>query len=301
MKILLTGGKNRVENIRSIVPKLFSDDKIRDKSIFIKPNFTSCNTQLADTSAESLDTVLQILTEHHPSKITVAEGSGESWQQGLTTKSTLKKFGVWDIIQKHGASFVDLNLDSEYFSHPVKTIYGWDKVRINRTFLDYDILISMTVPKSHDYAIMTSSTKNFVMPLIKPEDRVKIHGLRKHTLKGKEYLQSIKLIHYNLASLIKKAYPNYSIIDGYLGMEGNGPLFGTKINCNWALASDNPFMCDFTLAQLIGVNPQKVGYLKFLFNEKSKTYPKDFQEKINQFRKKFKLHAKIETQRKWNQ
>jgi len=299
MAAYLENGKSRVDNLGSAFGKLVADLDIKDKSVLLKPNFTSCDHQLANTNPLSLSKVLEIISSCRPRKITVVEGSGESWATGKTTESTLKKFGAWDCIKSFGAEFIDLNKESSYSLMEVETTYGTDRVRVNKISEDYDVRISMTVPKSHDYAIMTSSTKNFAMPMVKPEDRVKIHGLTQHTSEGELYNKSVKLIHRNLSKLISIVKPTISVLDGFIGMEADGPLLGTPLNCGWALVSDDPVYCDCILAELIGINPMEVGYLNYLRKGKAPVHTPQLITKIGQLKKQFILHHNAAIQRNW--
>ena len=289
----------RFENVRSAFVALSKNLAIEGKRVLIKPNFTSCDHVLANTHPDALRAVLETVSSFNPKEIVVAEGSGESWGQGKTTNGTIMKFGAWDCIEAADAKFIDLNGDADYIEMDVETIYGQDKVRINNMFLEYDIRISMTVPKSHDYAVMTSSTKNFAMPMVKPQDRVKIHGLRHHTSEGEEYQKSVKLINHNLANLVRIVYPTISIIDGFVGMEGNGPIVGTPIPLGWALISDNPLACDCALAELMGIKPKDVGYLNYLCAGTMPRYPLGIKKQIIELSKIFKLHKKIKMQERW--
>jgi uncharacterized protein (DUF362 family) len=299
MVIHLENGDSREENVRAAFRKVINSIDISDKKVFVKPNFTSFDIQLANTNPGTLAVILEEIRKHSPTNLTVAEGSGESWQKGKTTESALEKFGVLKIINEYKADFIDLNEEADYFLMDVDTIRGKDKVRINNVYKNFDVLVSLTCPKSHDYAIMTGSTKNFAMAMVKPEDRVKLHGLVHHASDEHEYEKSIKLIHLNLAALIKKVFPTISVIDGFEGMEGNGPLFGTSISCGWALASDEPISCDCTLAELMGIDPKDVGYLNYLTKGTIPVNDSDMVEKIMKLKKQFALHEKIDIQRRW--
>jgi uncharacterized protein (DUF362 family) len=62
--------------------------------------------------------------------------------------------------------------------------------------------------------------------------------------------------------LLARAYPpDMSIIDGYLGMEGNGPLFGKPVQWGVAIASRNPVAADCLAAHLMGFPITDIGYL----------------------------------------
>jgi uncharacterized protein (DUF362 family) len=62
--------------------------------------------------------------------------------------------------------------------------------------------------------------------------------------------------------LLHKAYPlQLSINDGYIGMEGEGPVQGNAINWRVAVSSCDPVAADSLVAQLMGFNVSDIGYL----------------------------------------
>jgi len=52
-----------------------------------------------------------------------------------------------------------------------------------------------------------------------------------------------------------------AIVDGIVGMAGDGPLFGTGVPHGVLAAGADPVAVDTTCARLMGFDPQKVGYL----------------------------------------
>ena len=55
--------------------------------------------------------------------------------------------------------------------------------------------------------------------------------------------------------------PVVAIVDGIVGIEGDGPLFGTGVPHGVLAAGADPVAVDSTCARLMGFDPQKVGYL----------------------------------------
>jgi uncharacterized protein (DUF362 family) len=57
------------------------------------------------------------------------------------------------------------------------------------------------------------------------------------------------------------AKPDFAIIDGILGMEGNGPIQGTPRPSGVLLFGDDPIAVDSTACRVMGLLPEKVDYL----------------------------------------
>jgi len=65
--------------------------------------------------------------------------------------------------------------------------------------------------------------------------------------------------------LLAKAYPpQLGIIDGYLGMDGDGPVTGDPVEWGVAIASTDPVAADCLAAQLMGLHITDIGYLWYL-------------------------------------
>jgi uncharacterized protein (DUF362 family) len=55
--------------------------------------------------------------------------------------------------------------------------------------------------------------------------------------------------------------PDFAIVDGIIGMEGNGPIQGVSKSCGLLILGDDPVAVDSTCVRLMGLRPEKVGYL----------------------------------------
>jgi uncharacterized protein (DUF362 family) len=72
-------------------------------------------------------------------------------------------------------------------------------------------------------------------------------------------------MHANLLLTAKLLAPNWgvTVIDGYEGMEGAGPLNGTPVPSRLAIASTDFVAADRVGVEVMGVNPAWVGYLNY--------------------------------------
>ena len=307
VKIALVKGNSRYENILNSLNLIKTDilEKTKNKhNIIIKPNCVSDSVQLASTHADAIKAVLDFLP---PKKITIAEGSA------YKTEHAFENFNYYSLKENYNIKFKDLNEDK------YKEIYIYDKnfnplkIGISETMLDSDCIISLTIPKTHDSAIITAGIKNVAVgSLIKTtwfpyrtepqalrkivnrltsirNDKVKIH-------------QGPKAIHKNIFEIYKKIKPSISIIDGFEAMEGNGPIDGNLVKMNLAIAGTNPIATDIITAKLMGLNSKEIGYLNYIID-----YEKFNLKKIKIFgnttiakeKRKFKMHETYPKQINW--
>jgi uncharacterized protein (DUF362 family) len=57
------------------------------------------------------------------------------------------------------------------------------------------------------------------------------------------------------------ARPDFAIIDGIIGMEGNGPIQGSPKPAGVLIFGDDPVAVDATGCRVMGLRPEKVSYL----------------------------------------
>ena len=104
--------------------------------------------------------------------------------------------------------------------------------------------------KTHHWAGMTLSMKNLfgIVPGVKygwPKNFLHWHGIN----------ESIVDINSTIRS-------HFAIVDGIVGMEGNGPIQGTPKPVGVLVFGDDPVAVDATCARVRGLNPEKIDYLR---------------------------------------
>lgn len=115
-------------------------------------------------------------------------------------------------------------------------------------------LINLPVLKTHVVSTMTLSMKNPMGILPRPDRR------SMHTF-GID--QSI--VDMNLA--IK---PDLNIVDGSVGQDGEGPLYGDKADLQVLIAGHNSLAVDLACCDVVGVNPHHIPHLKLALQQLGK-------------------------------
>ncbi|MEO8971613.1 MAG: DUF362 domain-containing protein [Ktedonobacteraceae bacterium] len=133
-------------------------------------------------------------------------------------------------------------------------------------------LINLPVLKSHVVSMMTLGMKNPMGILPRPDRRAM------HTF-GID--QSI--VDMNLG--IK---PDLTIIDGSMGQDGEGPLYGDKADLQVLVAGRNSLAVDLVSCQLVGVKPRDIPHLKLALEQLGKPSWSIVGEEISVI-KKFRL------------
>ncbi len=336
-KVSLVKGNNRKINIIKALDLISSDlNNLKNaKKILIKPNLTDINNQTANTHFEAVEAVIEFINNNLPGKsIIIGESSGSAFYRKKTTIDIFKIF-QYDKLEK---KFSNVKLESfdeckEFIQVQIKTAVGITHLRIAKIYQNYDYKISVAPPKTHNFAIATLGIKNMA-GFIKQEDMSTIHGMKggievnapktffdklpKGTVSYirrklpnwfvnflfnhfKTYIKAIKVIHHNILAVSKIVWPDLVVIDGFIGMEGDGPIDGNAVNLGIAIASSDALKADGLAARVMGLNPEEIGYMFYMQKEGLGDYSINglIGESIESVQKKFKLHGCYEIQKEW--
>jgi uncharacterized protein (DUF362 family) len=300
--VALVKGENRRKNVYEALVSI--DDQIqpilkRKKRVVIKPNCVSESFQLAATHIDALSGVLDYLEPRFRGRVIIAEAAaGDS----LEAFEHFKYNQLVSERRSQKVSVVDLNRDGKYEVvsvvdndlHPVP-------VRLAAALVDPDaFIVSSAMLKTHNAVVATMSTKNMVLgaPLHSPERRQPWSDKRK-------YHYSVRHTHYNMLLTAQKIQPYWgvAVIDGFEGMEGKGPAWGTPVNSHIAIASTDFIAADRVGLEAMGVNPDWVGYLRYCAQFGLGQYDlskiKIVGPSIASVAKKYQLHPDIQKELQW--
>lgn len=145
--------------------------------------------------------------------------------------------------------FVDLNVD-DVERVPLKTRASrLNELYLPKRVLGADFVVSMPKLKTHHWAGVTLSLKNMfgVVP-------GGCYGWPKNVLHWAGIDNSI--LDVNAA-----VRPDFAIVDGINGMEGNGPIQGTPKRANVLVFGNDPVAVDATCCRIMGLLPERIKYL----------------------------------------
>jgi len=244
-KIALTKGSNRSQNIDAALRLVENEIDLEGKrNLFIKVNFVSTHNQLAATHVNAVRPLLKFLRERYDGKITIGESTLGPVDVGY------ERFGYLDLIKEFGVELVDLNKGEWELIELYDSALRPMKLHFARQVIDSDYRIVIGPAKTHDTVVVTLSIKNLAMGGLgfTHGDKRRMHqGYPAHNL--------------NLYLLAAAYPPHLSIIDGFIGMEGNGPVFGDPVDWGVVVTSCDPVAADCLAAQLMGFEVSDIGYL----------------------------------------
>jgi len=169
---------------------------------------------------------------------------------------------------KYKATLKDLDQAEIAYLYAVdETDFRPHGLRIAKTLIDpNNFIISATRFKTHDRVVATLSLKNIVVGAPIKDPGFTWGPNRKAGTKNDKPLthgSGFRAINYNLYRLAEHLHPHLAVLDGFQGMEGNGPVGGTAVDHRVAVASLDWLAADRVALELMGIDFAKVGYLNF--------------------------------------
>ena len=300
--VALVKGDSRRKNIEQALTAI--DDQVRPglkakKYVVIKVNNVSTVNQLAATHVDAIHGILDYLEPRFKGPVIVAESSAGDTLRGF------EQFGYNRLVTERRSQkvqLIDLNREAKYRAIP---LIDYDlhavSTRLAARLFDPDAyVISTAMTKTHNVMVATLSIKNMGLgaPLHSVPGEAPWNDKRK-THNG------VRQTHYNIfvTQQVLKPFLGAAVIDGYEGMEGNGPSSGTPVPSRLAIASTDYVSADRVGVEVMGINPDWMGYLRFCgeFGLGQYNLAKiDIRgEKIEAVRRKYQLHQDIERELQW--
>ncbi len=227
------------------------EDLISSKSkVLIKPNIASRDRSGTGkiTDVRVTEAVAKIVLERKPARMVIGEGSavGYDFPDLQDTMMALEESGTKAMAEKLGVPVVDLNRDS-HGEVEIPQPLVMKTVKIARTVLESDVIVSIPVMKTHIRSAVTLSLKNM-----------------KGVMPGAEKRKTHKLgLEQAIADLNAVVKPHFAVMDGLVGMEGLWEYPDDCVRPGLVGASRDPVALDSVFARIMGVEVQDVMHLQY--------------------------------------
>ncbi len=229
--------------------------EIRGKRILLKPNFieTMPGTVHICTRPEVIFAAVEVFRKLGAAAVLVGEGPGHC----RDTTRVLEEAGMAEALVEHKTPFVDLNNDDLILRPNAGRVRVGDvrdtwlpTLTLPATVDQVDWIVSMPKMKTHHWLGVTLSMKNLfgLMPGI-------VYGWPKNVFHWAGLEQSV----LDINATVK---PRLAIVDGIVGMEGDGPIMGTPKPAGVLVMGRDLPAVDATAARIMGIDPLQVAYLK---------------------------------------
>jgi uncharacterized protein (DUF362 family) len=220
---------------------------VKGKRVVLKPNLVEFDPQGAiNTNPAVVEAAIDSFRTLGAAEVVVAEGPGHR----RDNEYLLSASGLYEVVKDHRVRYVDLNSDDVRATPLRSSFTSFGKFYFPETLFRADLLVSMPKLKTHHWAGVTLSLKNMfgVIPGT-------VYGWPKNILHWQGINESILDINSSLP------VPQFAIVDGIVGMEGNGPLQGKSKQSGVLIFGDDLVAVDASAARVMRIDPQKIKYL----------------------------------------
>jgi uncharacterized protein (DUF362 family) len=219
---------------------------VRGKTVLLKPNLVGLDPLgVINTHPTVIAAARECFVRLGAAQVLIGDGPA----MDRDTEAIAESMRLRDYTGPLAGSLVDLNIDDvervilKTHASRLKELY------LPKTALGVEFLVSMPKLKTHHWAGVTLSLKN--MFGIVPGS---CYGWPKNVLHWAGIDRAI--LDINAA-----ARPDFAIVDGIVGMEGNGPIQGTPKASEVLVFGNDPVAVDATCCRIMGLLPERVRYL----------------------------------------
>jgi len=220
--------------------------QVKGKRVLLKPNLVEFEPDSCINTHPLLVHAIFEAFRALGAQVTIGEGPGHR----RNTLDLADAAGYFDTIPGFEDLFVDLNLDEVAlvrFSQPHSRL---GSIYLARSAMACDLLVSIPKMKTHHWAGATLSMKN-------------LFGI----VSGAVYGWPKNVLHWAgipecIADLYRAAPAHFAIVDGIVGMEGNGPIQGTAHSSRVLVAGCDLRAVDSTCCRIMSIDPARIEYLR---------------------------------------
>lgn len=216
---------------------------VRGQRVLLKPNLvefdqsTTINTDVAVVAA-----AYEVFRHLEAEEVIIGEGPGHRRDTyDLADQARYRE------IEGFEQRFVDLNRDDVT---AVQRFADRDQIYLPNTALRADLIVSLAKMKTHHWAGATLSMKNF-FGLVPGA----VYGWPKNMLHQAGIPTSI----VELNRIFRRSF---AIVDGIVGMEGDGPIHGTPKHAGVLVMGSDLIAVDSTCCRIMGIDPSRVDYIR---------------------------------------
>ncbi|MDP3385814.1 MAG: DUF362 domain-containing protein [Eubacteriales bacterium] len=220
----------------------------RSDKIIIKPNLTGgsylSESSGAITSKDLVERLIGYVTRISPNAEVFILESDSINSDHAYLKFERQNYG--ELVERYSQVRLYDATRNALRDIPFQGFHFKKAIRLAEIFDTPFFFISLAKVKTHGKAVYTGVLKN-QFGCFFPMDKSAYH-----TKMGK--------VISDINSFIR---PDLSILEMSPAMEGNGPLYGEKVDVGLIFMSDNPLALDLLLAKKTGLNRYNIRYLKF--------------------------------------
>jgi len=217
--------------------------RLRGARVLLKPNLVEHSDQRpVNTDPRLVTAAAEAFLRLGARSVRVGDGPGHR----RDSEAVFEGSGLAEALRQVGVSCLDLNYDDAVSVELPGDRSGLGKLPIARAALQADLLVSMPKLKTHHWAGVTLSLKNLFGA---------VPGAELGWPKNPLHWAGIEECALDLWQALR---PGFAIVDGVVGMEGDGPIMGQAVASGVVVLGEHLPAVDATCARLMGLRASRI-------------------------------------------
>ncbi len=152
--------------------------------------------------------------------------------------------GMAEMCERNGVKWINLRHEKDRVELPIPGGTALKKIVVPRIVAESG-LVSVAKMKTHTETGVTLGMKN-------------LFGLLPDKFKGKYHLKGMHKVVADITTVIR---PHLTVVDGFVAMEGRGPVGGSPVQMETIVAGADVVAVDATTSRLMGIDPHEIGHI----------------------------------------
>ncbi len=153
--------------------------------------------------------------------------------------------GMKEMASRLDVPFVNMR-HVEKVEIPVRDGRVLKKIKVAKIATESGI-VSAAKLKTHTSTMVTLGMKN-------------MFGMLTTKFKAAYHLRGMNKVVHDIANTLP---PQLTVIDGFIAMEGRGPVYGTPVKMDTVIASTDVVAADAVASRIMGFNPEQVDHIRW--------------------------------------
>ncbi len=210
--------------------------------VLIKVNFIT--TKAWDSGATTDPVVVEAIIrrlQELPVEILVVESDATITNATKAFKVT----GMAEMCERNGVEWINLRHVKDRVELPIPDGLALKKIIVPKIVAE-SAVISAAKMKTHSETRVTLGMKN-------------MFGLLPDKFKGRYHMRGMHKVILDINTVLR---PALTIIDGFVAMEGRGPVHGKPVQMDTIIAGADPVATDSTASRIMGFDPHEIGHIR---------------------------------------
>jgi len=210
--------------------------------VLIKVNFITTKTWNTGATTDPLvvEAIIHRLREL-PVEVYVVESDATMTNANRAFEAT----GMREMCERNGVGWINLRHVKEKVTIPVPDGETLRRIKVPRIVTE-SAVISAAKLKTHSETGVTLGMKN-------------MFGLLPDKFKARYHARGIGKVVVDINTVLR---PALTVIDGFVAMEGRGPVHGTPVQMGLIIAGKDPVATDSVASRIMGFDPHTIGYIR---------------------------------------